>query len=44
MKGQDFEMSCVPIEAFDAVYYTNNISKVQYSEATLNKMGNSEID
>lgn len=40
IKGQDFEMICVPIDAFDALYYTNRISKVKYSESTLGRMGN----
>ena len=40
MKGQDFEMFCIPLDAFDALYYTNHVSKVNYNTATLERMGN----
>jgi erythromycin esterase len=40
LKGQEFEMSCIPIDAFDALYYTNKISKVRYNPATEERMGN----
>lgn len=40
LMGQEFEMSCIPIEAFDAIYYTNKISKVRYNPATTKRMGN----
>jgi len=40
LKGQEFEMSCMPLEAFDALYYTNKISKVRYNPATTERMGN----
>ena len=40
MKGQEFEMFCAPIDAFDALYFTNNVSKIQYNEETMNRMSN----
>jgi erythromycin esterase len=38
--GQEFEMSCVPIASFDAFFYTDYISKVQYNPQTHNKRNN----
>ena len=40
MRGQEFEMFCVPIDAFDALFYTNNVSKVQYNRTTIERMRN----
>ena len=40
IRGQDFEMSCQPGAAFDAIYFTNTVSKVRYNPTTLERLGN----
>ena len=40
IRGQDFEMTCIPGQAFDAIYFTNQISKVQFNPETLEKLRN----
>jgi erythromycin esterase len=40
IRGQDFEMICVPAEAFDAIYYTADISRVNYNPTTLERKRN----
>lgn len=40
MQGQEFEMSCIPSKAFDAFFFTKNISKVRYNRATLERLRN----
>ncbi|RKY80999.1 hypothetical protein DRQ07_04880 [candidate division KSB1 bacterium] len=40
LRGQDFEMTCVPVKSFDAVYFTDKISKVNYNPETLRKITN----
>jgi len=40
IRAQGFEMTCVPVKAFDAIYFTNIISKVNYNPATLEKLRN----
>ena len=40
IRGQEFEMHCVPIEAFDALFYTNKVSKVAYKAATQQRLNN----
>jgi erythromycin esterase len=38
--GQDFEMTTVPILSFDALYFTNNISRTTPSDISLRKYQN----
>ena len=40
IRGQNFEMICIPVKSFDAIYFTNNISKVSYNPATLERFIN----
>ena len=40
LRGQDFEMTCVPVKSFDAMYFTDKISKVNYNPETLRKITN----
>lgn len=40
IRGQNFEMTCIPIKSFDAMYFTNNISKVNYKQTALEKFKN----
>jgi erythromycin esterase len=38
--GQNFEMTCVPKNSFDAMYFIDKISKVQYNKTTLKRFNN----
>jgi erythromycin esterase len=40
IRGQEFEMSFIPIKSFDAMFFTNTISKVRYNPTTLEKLRN----
>jgi len=40
IRGQEFEMICIPKQSFDAMFFTNIISKVQYNPATLERRRN----
>ena len=40
IQGQDFAMTCVPIKSFDAIFFVDNISKVNYNQTTLEKLRN----
>ena len=40
IRAQGFEMTCVPKKSFDAIFFTNTISKVNYNSATLEKLRN----
>jgi len=40
IRGQEFEMTCIPEESFDAIFYIDNISKVSYNQNTLQRFGN----
>ena len=39
-RGQNFEMTCIPVKSFDAIYFTNNISKVNYNSTTIERFRN----
>lgn len=38
MRGQEFEVNLIPNKAFDAIFFTNSISKVKYNPITLEKI------
>jgi erythromycin esterase len=40
IRGQEFEMTCIPIKSFDAMFFTNTISKVNYNPTTLERFRN----
>jgi len=40
IRAQGFEMTCVPVKAFDAIYFTNKVSKVNYNPTTLERLRN----
>ncbi|MCD6566692.1 MAG: erythromycin esterase family protein [Bacteroidales bacterium] len=40
IQAQGFEMTCIPKRSFDAIFFTNNISKVNYNPTTLEKLRN----
>jgi erythromycin esterase len=40
IRGQGFEMTCIPKKSFDAIFFTNIISKVNYNQITLDKLRN----
>jgi erythromycin esterase len=40
IRGQEFEMSCIPVKSFDAMFFTNTISKVNYNPTTLERFRN----
>ena len=40
IRAQNFEMICVPKKSFDAVFFINTISKVNYNSTTLEKLRN----
>ena len=40
IRAQGFEMTCVPKKSFDAIFFTNTISKVNYNSVTLEKLRN----
>jgi len=40
IQAQGFEMTCIPKKSFDAIFFTNNISKVNYNPTTLEKLRN----
>jgi len=40
IRAQGFEMTCIPLKSFDAIYFTNNISKVNYNPTTLERLRN----
>jgi len=40
MRVQGFEMICIPKKSFDAIFFTNTISKVNYNPITLEKRRN----
>jgi erythromycin esterase-like protein len=40
MRGQEFEMSIAPREAFDAFFFTDSISKVRYNPLSLERFRN----
>lgn len=37
MRGQEFEMTCIPLKSYDAIYFTDNVSKIKYNQTTLEK-------
>jgi len=39
-RGQEFEMTFVPAKSFDAIYFIDNISKVNYNQSALEKFSN----
>lgn len=40
IRGQEFEMYCKPIQSFDALFFTETISKVTYNPRTRERMRN----
>jgi erythromycin esterase-like protein len=40
LQAQDFEMTCVPIEAYDAFYFTESISKTRLNQSSVARLGN----
>ncbi len=40
IRAQGFEMTCIPVKSFDAVYFIDNISKVNYNSTALEKFRN----
>jgi len=40
IQAQGFEMTCIPQKSFDAIFFTNNISKVNYNPTTFEKLRN----
>ena len=40
MRAQGFEMTCIPSKSFDAIYFTNNVTKVNYNPTTLERLRN----
>jgi len=40
IRAQGFEMTCIPAESFDAIYFTNKVSKVNYNPSTLERLRN----
>ena len=40
IRAQGFEMTCIPKKSFDAIFFTNTISKVNYNPTTLEKLRN----
>ena len=40
MRVQSFEMICIPKKSFDAIFFTNTISKVNYNQTTLERLRN----
>lgn len=40
IRGQEFEMTFIPKKSFDALFFTNTISKVNYNSTTLEKLRN----
>lgn len=38
LRGQEFEMYCVPVNAFDAFFYTDKVTKVHYNPPTLDRL------
>jgi erythromycin esterase len=40
IRGQEFEMTCIPKKSFDAMFFTNTISKVKYNPTTLERLRN----
>ncbi len=40
IRGQNFEMTCIPKKSFDAMFFTNTISKVNYNSTTLERLRN----
>lgn len=34
LRGQEFEMHCTPIDAFDALFFTDEVSRVRYNAQT----------
>ncbi|MCK5638230.1 MAG: erythromycin esterase family protein, partial [Flavobacteriaceae bacterium] len=40
MRVQSFEMICIPKKSFDAIFFTNTISKVNYNPTTLERLRN----
>ncbi len=40
IRAQGFEMTCIPQKTFDAIFFTNTISKVNYNPTTLGKLRN----
>lgn len=40
MRGQEFEMTCIPKKSFDALFFTNTISKVNYNPTTTERLRN----
>ncbi len=40
IRAQGFEMTCIPKKSFDAIFFTNTISKVNYNPTTLERLRN----
>jgi len=40
IRAQGFEMTCIPVKSFDAIYFIDNISKVNYNSTALEKFRN----
>ncbi len=40
IRGQEFEMTCIPKKSFNAMFFTNIISKVNYNPTTLERLRN----
>ena len=40
MQAQGFEMTCVPIDAYDAFYYTESISKTRLNQSSATRLRN----
>jgi erythromycin esterase-like protein len=38
IRGQDFEMTCIPLQAFDAFFYTDQISRVKTNPGSASKL------
>ena len=40
IRAQGFEMTCIPLKSFDAIYFTNKVSRVNYNPTTLERLRN----
>lgn len=40
MRGQDFEVTCIPVKSFDAIYFTESITKVTLNDQSAVRLMN----
>jgi len=40
IRAQGFEMTCIPVKSFHAIFFTNKVSKVNYNPNTLERLRN----